>query len=337
LRRWLIRIVVGLVVVVGAGFGWQHFRQPLVVVGSPVRGPAVEAVYATGIVEPVTWAKVQPLVTARVVELCKCEGRPVDRGDVLVRLDDAGAAAHVDELTARVAFLEKEAERYRRLIGERIVSLQTYERVTSDLGQAMAALGVARERLADYTLRAPMSGIVLRRDGEVGEIVAPGDVVFWVGQPKPLWIVADVDEEDIPRVRADQRALIKADAFPGQVLDGRVERITPKGDPVNKSFRVYVALPDDTPLMIGMTTEVNLVVATTDDALLVPAEAVRDGRVFVLQGDRAIARPVELGTVGDRMIEIRGGLADNEPILLAPPADLADRARVRIAGSDGRR
>ena len=88
-----------------------------------------------------------------------------------------------------------------------------------------------------------------------------------------------MDEEDIPLVTVGQPVLIKADAFPGRILDGTVAEITPKGDPVNKSYRVRIGLPPDTPLMIGMTVESNIVVRREDAALLVPQAASRDGRL----------------------------------------------------------
>ena len=80
-------------------------------------------------------------------------------------------------------------------------------------------------------------------------------------------VTAEVDEEDIARCRPGQQAVIKADAFPGRVLKGQVNEITPLGDPLNKSYRVRVALPDDTPLHLGMTTELNIIVSEQPNAL----------------------------------------------------------------------
>lgn len=327
-RRFLF-IALAVLAGVGGAAAWYLLSAPSVAVVEPRRGPAVEAVYATGVVEPVTWAKVTPMVRGRIVEHCACEGDPVAQGAFLTRLDNQEQKARVAELEARERYLRQDAERYRELQQRQTVSPQVYERAVSEHRQVVAAIAAAKERLADYTLRAPIDGIVLRRDGEVGEIVEPGQAVVWVGKPKPLWIVAEVDEEDIPRVRLGQRTLIKADAFAGRTLEGTVKQITPKGDPVNKSYRVRIALPDDTPLLIGMTTEINIVVAETADAVLLPAEAVIDGRVFVVDGDRARARKVTVGVAGTETVEIRAGLSGGEKVIAAPPKDLADGQRVR--------
>jgi RND family efflux transporter MFP subunit len=142
-------------------------------------------------------------------------------------------------------------------------------------------------------------------------------------------VVGEVDEEDIPYVKEKQKVLIKADAFAGRTLAGEVARITPKGDPINKNFRVRIALPDDTPLLIGMTVEANIVVATRENALLVPSAAVTADRVWVIEDGRARSRAVTTGIAGRDRIEIRDGLAGTETIIAEPPAGLADGARVR--------
>jgi len=315
-------------VAAAVGLAWRS-SAPSVAVGAPTRGPAVEAVYATGVVEPVTWAKVASLVRGRIVSHCGCEGRAVTAGAELARLDEKEQAARVRELEARQAFLRREEERYKQLVRTQAATVKDYERTVSELAQVHEAIAGARERLIDYTVRAPIDGVVLRRDGEIGEIAEVGQALFWVGQPAPLWITAEVDEEDIPRVREGQRTLIKADAFPGRELAGQVERITPKGDPILKSYRVRVALPAETPLMIGMTAEINVVVREVKDALLLPIDAVHGGRAFVLDGGRARAVKVTTGIKGQALIQVTGGLAPDARVVLDAPPTLKDGDRVR--------
>jgi RND family efflux transporter MFP subunit len=142
-------------------------------------------------------------------------------------------------------------------------------------------------------------------------------------------VVAEVDEEDIPRVVVGQPVLIAADGFPGRTLSGKVDRITPKGDPVNKNYRVRVLLPDDTPLLIGMTVETNIVVRRIEDAVLAPVDAVVDGRVWVVEDGRVRARTVETGIRGRDRFQILNGLRPEEIVVVAPPEGLKEGARVR--------
>lgn len=331
-------IVIAAVVVAGAAgaAAWiRESRVPVVEIATPRRGPAVQAIYATGVVEPVYWSKVTPLVRGRIVDLCRCEGQPIRKDDFLIRLDDREEKAKLAELEARERFLAREVERYRDLARSQAATIQAMERVTSEYGQVRAGIAAARERIAHMTLTAPMDGVVLRRDGEVGEVADAGQILFWVGKPRPIWVTAEIDEEDIPQIAPGQRAAIKADAFPDRVLEGRIDHVTPKGDPVNKNYRVRIALPDDTPLLIGMTTEINVIVRTVADALLVPREAVSGDRVWVVADGIVTARSVETGITSERAIEIRKGLAADERIVAVPMPDLADGARVRIKGGGG--
>lgn len=333
----ILTILAGLAVLAAAGwFGWNGLGRSGVVVAEARKGRAVEAVYATAVVEPVFWGRVGPTGTGRIAEIRAREGESVTKGQELGRLDDETARARLSELDARISLLRSDVARLRPLAREGYSSQQSLERAESELKQAVAARAAAAHVLDELVLRAPMDGVVLRRDGEVGETVGADRTLYWVGKPKPLRAEAEVDEEDIPRVAIGQTALIKADAFPGRVLEGKVAEITPKGDPVSKSYRVRIALPDDTPLLIGMTIETNIVVRVTEDAVLVPlaAAAVNGtggaGVLWRVEGGRARRTEVVFGVRAADTMEVRRGLAAGARVILSPPAGLADGAAVRV-------
>jgi RND family efflux transporter MFP subunit len=308
---------------------WRVGRGPEVAAVAATRGTAVEIVYATGAVEPLRWAKVTSLVRNRILEVCYCEGKTVAKGDVLVRLDDREPRAQLEELRAREEFAKREMERVAQLLGRGVATMQAHEKIGMDLRQIQALISVQMEKLAYYTITAPMDGLVLRRDGEVGEIAEAGQVLFRVGVPRPLEIVAEVNEVDIPRVAVGQNVLLRTDAFPDRRLEGTVRQITPMGDAVAKTYRIRVALPDDTPLIAGMSVEANVITREKEGALLVPSDAVQDGSVFVIEAGRARRRQVALGIRGSRAVEVASGLKDGERVASPAPAGLADGGRVR--------
>jgi len=174
-----------------------------------------------------------------------------------------------------------------------------------------------------------MDGIVLKEDGEVGDMVDPGTILYRIGLEKPLWVVAEVNEEDIPRVRVGQKALLRTDAFANQVLHGAVKQITPAGDPVAKTFRVRIGLPDDTPLRVGMSVESNIVSREKPDVLLVPANAVVNNSLFAIENGRARRRKVEVGIRGTGFVEIVNGVAEGELVASPATANIKDGRRVR--------
>lgn len=331
----LARYAIGTAVAaaIGASISWYMFRPVPVSTVALKRGDAAEIVYADGVVEPRTWAKVTPTVPERIVEQCNCEGERVAKGDVLARLDDTEARAALGELEARLTLAQEEYRRKLALAQRNTISEQEVDRARSELGQLEALVAGRQARLSTYVLRAPSAGQVLRQDGEIGEVAELGTVLFWVGEPKPLIVTADVNEEDIPRVAVGQRALLKSDAFPGRKLEATVDSITPKGDPVTKTYRVRFRLPDDTPLRIGMSTDVNIIVRVSHDALIIPTVALEGTKVVMIDGNRAKIRDVNTGIRGAEGVEILSGLEDDARVVSPFPAGLADGARVRAAAA----
>jgi RND family efflux transporter MFP subunit len=318
-----------LALALSAGWWWV-VSLPQVTAVAAKRGTAVEIVYATGGVEPVTWAKVASLVRGRIAYICHCESKTVKKDFVLAQLDDSQPRAALKELKAREDFLKREMARVSALISKGAATTQAYERASTDLRQVEGLISVQNERISEYTVVSPMDGKVLRRDGETGEIAEVGQVLFRVGVPKPLQVVAEVNEEDIPRVHVGQAVLFRTDAFTNRRLEGKVRDITPMGDYAAKTFRVKIALPNDIPLEPGMSVEANIITRKKPHALLIPADALQNDTVFVIEGNQVRKRKVIIGIRGTREVEVLSGLKAGERLVSPVPLDLTDGARVRV-------
>lgn len=325
-----------------AGGAWFWFAAPpRVLLASVTVGPALEAVYATGAVEPEQMARVGPATRGRLTALLVEEGQRVTEGQPMAQLDDRGARALADEAEARSRFAHEDLTRTRALVARDIAARAALDRAERDAEAARAAAAAARQRLDDHVVRAPAGGVVLRREGEVGEVVDTPTILFWIGETRPLRVTAEVDEEDIARVMVGQPALLRADAFPGRVLRGEVVHITPRGDTTRKTFRVRLALPDKTPLMVGMSVEANIVLREESEALLLPPAAValdadsppgrtRPAHVWQVREGRLERRPVLLGVQGARAVEVLEGLAAGEWVVAEARPAFREGQRVRV-------
>ena len=318
-----------LIAAAGLAIGWWLLRGPASTVARVTRGAAAEIVYATGAVEPETWSRSTPLVRGRIIERCRCEGKTVKRGDLLARLDDKEALATLNDLHALEDFQQREFDRQSQLLSRGVATSQAFQKAESDLARIKAQIAAQAQRLEYYKLVSPMDGTVLKEDGEVGDMVEPGTILYRIGLEKPLWVVADVNEEDIPRVKVGQNALLRTDAFAGQVLPGTVKQITPAGDPVSKTFRVRIGLPDDTPLRVGMSVEANIISREKLDAILVPANAVVHNSLFAIEDGRARLRKVEIGIRGTGFVEILQGASEGESVASPATANIKNGSRVR--------
>jgi RND family efflux transporter MFP subunit len=340
-RRVLRFGVLVLLLLAGAAGGawWTVLRPVSVGVVQPWRGPAMEAVYATGVVEAIDTARVGTTVSGRIDALLVDEGDAVQRGQVLARLDDRQARQRLNDATARLALAEQELARDQELLRRGVRTPQAEQRSREERDRAAAAVALAAKQLAEYTITSPLDGIVMTRPVHLGETVAENAVLFTVASPARLRVAAEVDERDIPLVRMGATLAIRADAFPGEVFTAHVTNIRIQGDVASRTYRVEARLPPDTKLLMGMTVDVNIVVAERADALLVPSAAVRHGPakggvpgpayVFRVQDGVAHRTAVTLGAEGPETTEVRTGLPQDAEIIADPPEGLKDGTRVR--------
>lgn len=315
----------------GGGAAWWGLGPVVVETARPTRGPAVRAVYAAGTVEPTVMLPIAPRSTGRLVELSADEGAHVREGQALARLEDADLKQSVDELEARALFARAQLDRAQALLDRGLGTVLERDRARSEARAADAVVARARALRGFMTLTAPADGQILQRDGEIGQVIPANQPIFYFARRAPWRIEAEVDEEDILLVQPGQRVLIRAPALPDRVLDGRVAEITPKGNPVTRGYRVWVDFAGETPLRIGMTAETNIIVEQRDNALLVPATAIREGQVWIVRDGRLHRQPVQTGFSGETRTEIVSGLGDHDALVIRPTTDLTEGRRARGA------
>lgn len=331
-----MRKYVWILAAVGCGcagaLAWYLLRPPPLAAVKPHLGPAIVAVYASGTVEASVMLPVAPRVGGRLIMLVNDEHAQVHRGDVLARLEAEDVSASVAQLAADAAFARTDYERNQRLVKEGAVARQVYDRSYATWRAAEGGLHQAQVQAGFMTLRAPGDCLVIQRDGEAGQYIAANTPIFWLSCNGRLRISALVDEEDVALVRPGQKAFIRADAFSGRIFEADVAEVTPRGDPVGRSYRVRIGLPRDTPLKIGMTTESNILVRRTESALLLPSAAVSDGEVWKVVQGRAQHVPVVTGAKEKAWTEIVSGVSLGDIVLAdgaaRPPAG---RLNIRIA------
>lgn len=331
-RRWpwgRILVLLALLAAAGAG-GWFIQRPVQVTVAKAGVGEAVDAVYASGIVDYVRQAHVAPIVTAPIRRVYVQEGDAVRPGEILAQLEDGPQVGTTLQLEAQAAQARAAAARQQRLYDAGFGARAALEDAVAQRKAAEAAAASARARLADYRLKAPFAGRVLRRDAEPGDLAMTGQAMFVIADVSHLRITADVDERDVGRLSVGMEAVVRADGFPGQIFQARVTDITPQGDATGRVFRVRLSLPAATPLKPGMTVETNLVTARRADAVLVPSAALSEGAVWIVHGGRAHRREVRTGAAGADRTEIVSGVSPGQSVVLNPPAKLRPDARVRV-------
>jgi HlyD family secretion protein len=210
----------------------------------------------------------------------------------------------------------------------------------SELRAAAAAVTAARAEAAaaeaavrDRRVVAPADGLILARAVEPGDVVQPGRTLLAMARAGATRIAIEPEERNLARLEVGQRAIASADAFPEQSFEAVVSTIAPAVDPLRGTVLVKLAVPRPPAyLRADMAVSVNIDVARREDALVLPAAAVRDLAsapwVLAVEDGRARRRPVRLGLTGEGAVEIAGGLAGDGCVIVGE-VDVADGARVR--------
>jgi RND family efflux transporter MFP subunit len=346
------------------------------------RGGGSVAVVANGYVVARTKAAVSAKIPGRLAVLNVSEGSRVNKGDVIARLDNADYAAAVGEAEATLASakatlietqsdrdqLQREYLRVRDIHAQNpnLVSPQEVENAESKARQgdarvsaqsarvdaAQAALRVAQANLENTYIRAPFSGTVLRKEAEVGEVVAPSvgggltrGAVVTMADLATLEVEVDVNEAYIARIHSNQPARITLDAYPDTSFRGNVRQIIPTADRQRATVQVKVAILDRDPrILTEMGAKVEFLEpaqaargtgqAALQPRILVPAEAVRSdgGRsvVWIVRNGRLQSRDVDAGPVSGNFREIRSGLSGGEQLLVGGIETPKEGQRVKL-------
>lgn len=323
----------------------------LTVTVEPVRREAMATVVtATGTVE--AWQELTVSSEASgiaLVEVLAEEGDQVAKGALLARLDDRMLTAEIAQQRAKIAEAEAtlaksiaENERGAQLLAKSAMSKEeaeergTTERTSrAQLDQEKAALEMLQVELGRTRIVAPVAGIVIDKPTVLGTIVQTGTELFRLVRDGRLEIAAKVPEQRLAGVREGQ-AVTVTDAA-GRISTGTVRAIAGRVDDTTRLGAVYVALPADTTLKIGMFARVSIAVEASV-ALTVPQSALtwRAGTpaVFVLgASDVVTLRPVVAGSRRDGRVAVTDGVAEGERIAVDGVGFLNDGDRVRVAAA----
>ena len=287
--------------------------------------------------------------------------------------------AAAKEQKALLERARRDFERAKQLYDDQLVSLAELQKAESDYlaarekyGSARAALKLTRSgaraediamaeaehdeararmdavsyEIEKSTLRAPISGFIVRKHVDVGDWVNAGAPVADLVDLDPVFAAGPVGERKIARLRTGLRATVTLDAFPGEVFAGEVAHIIPQADTRSRSFPVKVRLSNaHGRLKAGMLARVVVIVASGDPSVFVPKDAVvrrgPDELVFVVSNGQAKAVKVRTGRGYRALLEIADGdLEPGQQVVTLGNEVLRDGAKVQLGngvGPGGRR
>jgi RND family efflux transporter MFP subunit len=271
------------------------------------------------------------------------------------RRAEASAVSAHESAKAAADLAASTYKRYQQLLASDSVSQQEFDEVQARHRQAQAAqaqteamLAAARSRVRqaeatvesavvgkkDARVRAPYAGKITARLIEEGDLASPGTPFLTIEKEGEYHADLVLPERHIQAVALGMKVQVKVPSLGQTTVEGIIDRIVPLADARSRSFQLKVSLPQDAPLKSGMFARVSIPVGGSG-LLLIPATAIvsqgqLDG-IFSVDADQiAHFRLVRVGRTYEEQVEILAGLKPGDRYVQAPPATLADGAKVEV-------
>ena len=284
-------------------------------------------------------AHVSPRISGKIVAVRASLGDSVSAGQILATLDSVElgeAISRYHQSKTRLALAQSNMDRVKALVEKKIAARKDILQAETDYKMAQTELHTDEERLSMYgvsasdlagakhkrpllPVRSPIGGIITEKHAIVGELSDPSKSLYTVADLSSVWVLVDINEKDLAKVRKGQGAIVTVGAFPDLKLKGRIAYIADLVDEATRTVkaRVEVANPGRK-LKPEMFAGVELALpADTPPVLAVPEDAFQEleGRkvLFVTEdGTEFEPRKVELGRASGGMAEVVAGLKEGE-------------------------
>ncbi len=309
-------------------------------VGQIVRATLHRYVTAYGTVEPeppgggkpAAGAVISAPVGGILAEIACTEGHAVERGALLFRLDTRLAEVAVARAEKALATAGQTYERQKKLLAAEGTSQKSFQQAELELNTANSDLAAARTELALLEIRAPLAGTVVRIDARLGQAVEPNAVLAEVIALDRLVVTAHVPSRDAVQLKTGQPVVWSDGSAPA----GSVTVVGRDVDPKTDTVLVRATLPAGAGIRPGQFLNIRIVSEERRDVLAVPEESVVPGPeggtvLMVVEGDRAVPKPVRAGLRDAGLVEIEGeGLTEGLVIVTTDAYNMAGETKIHI-------
>jgi membrane fusion protein (multidrug efflux system) len=276
-----------------------------------------------------------------VVELLTEEGRTVRKGQLMARIDPREAQAQVQIAEVALREAERAYERAKSTFEAELISRADYDQALAAKESAEATLADRRVQLGYTSITAPFDAVVVERMVKLADHVTVNQELFRISDFDPLLCKIQVPEKELPRLHKGQPAYLTVEAWPGERFPARVLRLSPVVDAATGTVKVTLEVEARERLRPGMFASVFLEVDRHEGALTIPKAALSleslGDTVYVVNGAVAARRAVKLGYEEAEIVEVAGGLAEGDRVIVVGQDGLSEGTPVRVLEGPGAR
>jgi RND family efflux transporter MFP subunit len=312
-------------------------EPPVQVTAMTVEPRTIDAVVsAAGTLDSRNISVLSSKVMGKVAALTVNEGDQVGRGKLLLRIESGEISAQVYQAQAAYDNARLQYGRIKTLFDEKAATQMEMDQATLGFESAKAGLNAAKAMEGYTTITAPISGQIVEKRINLGEMALPGQPLLKIEDNKNLRLETTVKEQDLRFVRQGMAVTVKIDALPGKEIKAKVVQVVPAADIRTHSFVVKIDIPADKGLISGMYGKAFFSTGTRE-AILVPRSALVElsgitGVYIVSPEGSAAFQMIEPGDTYDGGIEALTGLKAGDRVIVSKQDAKIDGRKVVEAG-----
>jgi membrane fusion protein, multidrug efflux system len=319
--------------------GAQKMPPPQVVVAEARTERVVETLSRVANIQANEVVEIKSEIDGVVQEIGFEEGQKVEKGHLLVRLDETRLAATLAQAEANFKLAQANYERAKQLSEEKLISQQEFEQNAATFQANQANLDFTRRQLKDARILAPFEGTVSSRQVSPGQIISKNSIISWLIDYDPVKVEFHVPEKFLGQVKTKQRIDVTVESYPNEKFSGEVFFVSPYVDPTNRTALVKAAIPNpETRLKPGMFANLDLALVVREKSTVIPEAAITqiltNGQAMVIAVDSANTaqlRKIKTGVRLVGLVEVLDGLKPGEKVIVEGLQKVVPGAPVRIA------
>lgn len=276
-------------------------------------------------------SEAQGLVTDTKVKV----GDYVKSGTVLFKIDDVIMQSNLASAEINYLKAKRDFERSETLYQENSISAAQLDLARLGVKAAEGQLTLAKKKLNDTKIKAPISGTINKRMVDRGTMVNPGTPVANIVDVSTLKVLLNISEKDAFQIKVGEQAEVTTDVYPGMKFYGRIDNIASKSDEAH-TYPVEVKLSNSSshPLKAGMFARVVFTSQSNEKSLAIPRESlvgsIKDAYVYTIENKIAKLKNVVIGKTSSNFLEVLSGLKENEVVVVNGQNNLSDNSKVVI-------
>jgi membrane fusion protein (multidrug efflux system) len=289
----------------------------------------------TGTLLPNEEVEVRPEMAGRITRIGFSEGQLVRQGQLLIQLDDAEIAAQLNKLKVEEAQAMLEEERGRKMLEIKAISQEAYDALAYRLQNIEAERALIQVRLDRTRVLAPFTGIVGFRNVSPGSYISSADAIASIRQLNPIKLDFTLPERYASAIKPGNKVEFQVNGM-DNIMQAEVYALETAIETQTRAIRIRARAANPNNLLIpGSFARVNLVLSTTEDALMVPSHAVvpvlEGQKVFVLRDGKAEGLLIETGLRTESDVEIRGGLLQpGDTVITTGLMSIVEGAQIKV-------